>query len=86
MVVAISCLNTHRRLCMPETIADPISFFLNMLPTRAFVPSSIALSWTWRWAVIWYILHELDQLQHDTTIPCKAPHGQKLIEWLRQFN
>ncbi|KAG1276683.1 hypothetical protein G6F65_009068 [Rhizopus arrhizus] len=83
---AISCLNTHRRLCMPETIADPISFLLNMLPTRAFVPSSIALSWTWRWPVICSILHELDQLQHYTTIPCKAPHGQKLIEWMRQFN
>ncbi|KAG0780743.1 hypothetical protein G6F29_012320 [Rhizopus arrhizus] len=83
---AISCLNTHRRLCMPETIADPISFLLNMLPTRAFVPSSIALSWTWRWPVICSILHELDQLQHYTTIPCKTPHGQKLIEWLRQFN
>ncbi|KAG0756959.1 hypothetical protein G6F29_009848 [Rhizopus arrhizus] len=83
---AISCLNTHPRLCMPETIADPISFFLNMLPTHAFVPSIIALSWTWRWPVICTILHELDQLQHYTTIPCKTPHGQKLIEWLRQFN
>jgi hypothetical protein len=86
IIDAISCLNTHRRLCMPETIADPISFLLNMLPTRAFVPSSIALSWTWRWPVICSILHELDQLQHYTTIPCKTPHGQKLIEWLRQFN
>ncbi|KAG1150756.1 hypothetical protein G6F38_001803 [Rhizopus arrhizus] len=83
---AISCLNTHPRLCMTETIAGPISFLLNMLPTRAFVPSSIALSWTWRWPAICSILHELDQLQHDTTIPCKTLHGQKLIEWLRQFN
>ncbi|KAG1329778.1 hypothetical protein G6F62_007521 [Rhizopus arrhizus] len=83
---AISCLNTHPRLCMPETIADPISFFLNMLPTHAFVPSIIALSWTWRWPVICTIFHELDQLQHYTTIPCETPHGQKLIEWLRQFN
>ncbi|KAG1057486.1 hypothetical protein G6F43_000685 [Rhizopus delemar] len=41
---AISCLNMHRRLCMPETIAGPISFFLNMLLTRTFVLSSIALS------------------------------------------
>ncbi|KAG1554489.1 hypothetical protein G6F47_011436 [Rhizopus delemar] len=45
---AISCLNMHRRLCMPEAIAGPISFLLNMLPTRTFVPSSIALSWTCR--------------------------------------
>ncbi|KAG0943531.1 hypothetical protein G6F57_003911 [Rhizopus arrhizus] len=83
---AISCLNTHRRLCMPETTADPISFLLNVLPTRAFVPFSIALSWTCRRSVICSILHELDQLQHYTTIPCKTPHGQKLIEWPRQFN
>ncbi|KAG1056034.1 hypothetical protein G6F43_002034 [Rhizopus delemar] len=83
---AISCLNMHRRLCMPETIADPISFLLNMLPTRTFVPSSIALSWTCRWPVICSMLHELDQLQHYTTIPCKTPHGQKLIEWLKQLN
>ncbi|KAG1140835.1 hypothetical protein G6F37_008751 [Rhizopus arrhizus] len=83
---AISCLNTRRRLCMPETIADPISFLLNMLPTRAFVPSITSLSWTWRWPVICSILRELDQLQHDTAIPCKTPHGQKRIEWLRQFN
>ncbi|EIE81601.1 hypothetical protein RO3G_06306 [Rhizopus delemar RA 99-880] len=44
----ISCLNMHRRLCIPETIADPISFLLNILPTCTFVPSSIALSWTCR--------------------------------------
>ena len=83
---AISCLNMHRQLCMPEAITDPISFLLNMLPTRAFAPSGIALSWTWRWPVICSILYELDQLQHDTIIPCKTSHGQKLIEWLRQFN
>ncbi|KAG1552208.1 hypothetical protein G6F46_001215 [Rhizopus delemar] len=77
---AISCLNTHRRLCMPEAIVDPMSFLLNMLPTRTFVPSSIALSWTCRWPVICSILHELDQLQHYTIIPYKTPHGQKLIE------
>ncbi|ORE08974.1 hypothetical protein BCV72DRAFT_321604, partial [Rhizopus microsporus var. microsporus] len=57
----ISCLNTHRHLSMPETIADPISFLLNILPTRTFDPSNIALSWTWRWPAICSILHELDQ-------------------------
>ncbi len=41
---AISCLNTHRRLCMPETIADPISFLLNMLPTHAFVSTTRLIS------------------------------------------
>ncbi|KAG1524951.1 hypothetical protein G6F52_003757 [Rhizopus delemar] len=83
---AISCLNMHRRLCIPEAIADLISFLLDTLPTRTFLPSSTALSWTCRWPAICSILHELDQLQHYTTIPCKTPHGQKLIEWLKQFN
>ncbi|KAG1054894.1 hypothetical protein G6F47_005227 [Rhizopus delemar] len=83
---AISYLNTYLRLCMSEAIVDFISFLLNMLPTRTFVPSSVALSWTCRWPAICSILHELDQLQHYTTIPCETPHGQKRIEWLRQFN
>ncbi|KAG1464530.1 hypothetical protein G6F46_001259 [Rhizopus delemar] len=46
---SINCLNMHRLLCMPETIADPISFLLSILPTCTSVPSSIALSWTCRW-------------------------------------
>ncbi|KAG0738619.1 hypothetical protein G6F62_011985 [Rhizopus arrhizus] len=83
---AISYLNTHRRLCMPGIIADPIYFLLNVLLTRVFAPSNIASSWACRWPVICSILHELDQLQRYTTIACKPPHGQKLIEWLRQFN
>ncbi|ORE04825.1 hypothetical protein BCV72DRAFT_250977 [Rhizopus microsporus var. microsporus] len=31
---AISCLDMHRRLFTPETIRDPLSFLLNMLPLR----------------------------------------------------
>ncbi|KAG1398481.1 hypothetical protein G6F60_008338 [Rhizopus arrhizus] len=30
----IHCLQMHRRLMMPETISDPLSFLLNMLPTK----------------------------------------------------
>ncbi|PHZ13565.1 uncharacterized protein RHIMIDRAFT_236619 [Rhizopus microsporus ATCC 52813] len=35
---AISCLDMYRRLFMPETIRDPLSFLLNMLPLRPLVP------------------------------------------------
>ncbi|KAG1629224.1 hypothetical protein G6F44_011682 [Rhizopus delemar] len=31
---AITCLNMHQRLYMPETITNPLSFLLNMLPSR----------------------------------------------------
>ncbi|KAL4214188.1 hypothetical protein AB4K20DRAFT_1792719 [Rhizopus microsporus] len=31
---AISCLDMHQRLFMPETIRDPLSFLLNILPLR----------------------------------------------------
>ncbi|KAG1625268.1 hypothetical protein G6F44_012699 [Rhizopus delemar] len=82
---AITCLNMHQRLYMPETITDPLSFLLNMLPSRPSVPSNLALSWSQRWPVICSILHELDQLQHVTVIPITHPHGQKLLEWLKPF-
>ncbi|ORE06615.1 hypothetical protein BCV72DRAFT_328256 [Rhizopus microsporus var. microsporus] len=69
---AISCLDMHRRLFMPETIRDPLSFLLNMLPLR---PSPIKCS----------LLHELDQLHYNKLISTKHPHGQKLLVWLKQF-
>ncbi|KAG1608378.1 hypothetical protein G6F46_011591 [Rhizopus delemar] len=82
---AITCLNMHQRLYMPKTITDPLSFLLNMLPSRPSVSSNLALSWSQRWPVICSILHELDQLQHVTAIPITHPHGQKLLEWLKHF-
>ncbi|KAG1172063.1 hypothetical protein G6F36_011641 [Rhizopus arrhizus] len=33
-VHAIHCLQMHRRLMMPETISDPLSFLLNIPPAR----------------------------------------------------
>ncbi|KAG0885188.1 hypothetical protein G6F15_004451 [Rhizopus arrhizus] len=35
---AINCLDMHRRLFMPETIRDPLSFLLNVLPLHPSVP------------------------------------------------
>ncbi|ORE02478.1 hypothetical protein BCV72DRAFT_317778 [Rhizopus microsporus var. microsporus] len=37
---AISCLDIHRCLFMPETTRDPLSFLLNMLPLRPSVPQT----------------------------------------------
>ncbi|KAG1545308.1 hypothetical protein G6F47_006039 [Rhizopus delemar] len=42
---AINCLDMHRRLFMPETVQDPLSFLLNMLPLRPSIPQSSALIW-----------------------------------------
>ena len=81
----INCLNMHRRLFMPETIPDPLSFLLNMLPSRPSVPSGLALSWSQRWPIICSILHELDQLHHATAIPATHPHGHRFLEWIKQF-
>ncbi|KAG1546448.1 hypothetical protein G6F49_010495 [Rhizopus delemar] len=72
---AITCLNMHQRLYMPKTITDPLSFLLNMLPSRPSVSSNLALSWSQCWPVICSILHELDQIQHVTVIPITHPHG-----------
>ncbi|KAG1537815.1 hypothetical protein G6F46_012598 [Rhizopus delemar] len=40
---AINCLDMHRRLFMPKTAQDPLSFLLNMLPLRPSIPPSSAL-------------------------------------------
>ncbi|KAG0763500.1 hypothetical protein G6F57_000790 [Rhizopus arrhizus] len=83
---AINCLDMHRRLFVPETIRDPLSFLLNMLPLRPSVPfPNLALTWSQRWPIICSILYELDQLHHDKLIPIKYPHGQKLLVWLNRF-
>ncbi|KAG1407940.1 hypothetical protein G6F60_001830 [Rhizopus arrhizus] len=82
---AINCLDMHRRLFMPETIRDPLSFLLNMLPLRPLVLPNLALTWSQRWPIICSILYELDQLHHDKLIPIKYPHGQKLLVWLNRF-
>ncbi|KAL4210254.1 hypothetical protein AB4K20DRAFT_1968358 [Rhizopus microsporus] len=45
---AVNCLDMHRHLFMPDTIRDPLSFLLNMLPLRPSVPPNLALTWSQR--------------------------------------
>ncbi|KAL4212904.1 hypothetical protein AB4K20DRAFT_1894575, partial [Rhizopus microsporus] len=46
---AVSCLDMHRCLFMPDTIRDPLLFLLNMLPLHPSVPPNLALTWSQRW-------------------------------------
>ncbi|KAG1128454.1 hypothetical protein G6F42_005961 [Rhizopus arrhizus] len=79
----IHCLQMHRRLMMPETISDPLSFLLNMLPTKKHRSPNTTLSWTIRWPIICRILYELDYLYHAKIPPTPPTHlGQRLLEWL----
>ncbi|ORE09053.1 hypothetical protein BCV72DRAFT_321315 [Rhizopus microsporus var. microsporus] len=58
----IHCLQMHRRLMMSQTISDPLSFLLNMLPTKKPRSPNTTLSWTIRWPTICRILYEPDYL------------------------
>ncbi|ORE23500.1 hypothetical protein BCV71DRAFT_269671 [Rhizopus microsporus] len=72
----------HRRLMMPQTIPDPLSFLLNMLPIRKSRPPNAVLSWTIRWPTICRVLYELDYLYHAKLPPTPPIHlGQRLLEW-----
>ena len=80
---AVHCLQMHRKLMMPETISDPLSFLLNMLPTRKPRSPNTVSSWTIRWPTICRILYELDYLFHAKLPPTPPTHiGQRLLEWL----
>lgn len=64
---SISCLQVHRRLCMPHTIEDPISYLLNLLPVN-FLTKKERQSidgWLIRWPTICAILLEMDCLAHS---------------------
>jgi len=79
---AIKCLQMHRRLMMPETITDPLSFLLNLLPTRRPKSPSKAIPWNIRWPAICTILFELDYLQHSKIPPSPPINlGQRLLNW-----
>ncbi|ORE23174.1 hypothetical protein BCV71DRAFT_170510 [Rhizopus microsporus] len=73
----------HRRLMMPQTISDPLSFLLNILHARKPHSPNTALLWSIRWPTICRILYELDYLYHaklPSTLPTHI--GQRLLEWL----
>ncbi|KAI9485897.1 MAG: hypothetical protein EXX96DRAFT_546942 [Benjaminiella poitrasii] len=80
---AVICLQLHRRLQMPETIENPLSFLLNQLPTKKPVSSHSVSPWHIRWPSICLILDELDQLQYNKlTLPTPLNPGQRLLDWL----
>ncbi|KAG1292455.1 hypothetical protein G6F62_004870 [Rhizopus arrhizus] len=74
---AIWCLHMHRRLQMPLSEPDPLSFLLNKLPTKRPKPpstlgrpfSTAYSAWTIRWPAICLILFELDYLHHGKLPP-----------------
>ncbi|ORE03537.1 hypothetical protein BCV72DRAFT_213083 [Rhizopus microsporus var. microsporus] len=73
----------HCRLMVPQAIPDPLSFLLNMLPTRKPRSPNTTLSWSIRWSAICRILYELDYLYHAKLPPSPPTHlGQRLLEWL----
>lgn len=83
---SISCLQVHRRLCMPHTIEDPISYLLNLLPVN-FLTKKARQSidgWLIRWPTICAILLEMDCLAHSQ-VPEPSDHlGEPLLLHLHQ--
>jgi hypothetical protein len=76
----------HRRLQMPHSIADLLSFLLNQLSVVKRRPSPIQQDrftvWFTRWPVICQILYELDYLQHEKIAPDYPILGTALVSWL----
>ncbi|KAG1089154.1 hypothetical protein G6F40_013358 [Rhizopus arrhizus] len=74
---SIRCLHMHRRLQMPFTEPDPLSFLLNKLPAKkqqygiaSRRPDPHRFSaWKIRWPNICQILFELDYLHHGKIPP-----------------
>ncbi|EIE88785.1 hypothetical protein RO3G_13496 [Rhizopus delemar RA 99-880] len=69
---AIQCFNMHNRLQMPNIIEDPLSFLLNLLPTKLPRSSRTITPWILSWLTICSILSELDHLYNhiDTCTSC----------------
>ncbi|KAG0738594.1 hypothetical protein G6F57_013381 [Rhizopus arrhizus] len=77
----------HRRLQMPRTEADPLSFLLNQLPNKRkklMSPNanSTNSAWTVRWPAICQILFELDYMHHSKLPLESPPLGTKLVAWI----
>lgn len=56
----IQCLDMHQRLQMPINIEDPLSFPLNMLPSRKPRSFQSVCSWFLHWHTICLVLFKLD--------------------------
>ncbi|KAG0785673.1 hypothetical protein G6F21_009103 [Rhizopus arrhizus] len=84
---ATECLHMHRRLQMPRTEVDPLSFLLNQLPNKRkelMSPNANSKNpaWTVRWPAICQILFELDYMHHGKLPPESPPLGTKLVAWI----
>ncbi|KAG2205892.1 hypothetical protein INT46_000802 [Mucor plumbeus] len=77
---AFECLHVHRRLCLPQSIEDPISFLLNSLPIHK-PRLTDSQSWFTLWPILCTILQELDFYFHEECPPPIVP-GFKLLNWL----
>ena len=82
---SFSCLDMHKRLQMPKSIDDPLSYLLNLLPptlhTRK-VRKSID-SWIIRWPSICAILLEMDYLAHSQFPEASNHLGEPFVKRLR---
>ncbi|OBZ85224.1 hypothetical protein A0J61_06721 [Choanephora cucurbitarum] len=78
---AIHCLQIHNRLEMPLPVEDPLSFLLNILPTKKLRSPLESSPWIIRWPVICHTLHGMDYLAHSTT-PTPNDPGPLLLQWL----
>jgi hypothetical protein len=66
---------------MPQSVEDPISHLLNLLPVHPPRPPDCR-SWITIWPVICTILHELDYYFHDELPPPPIDPVLKLLNWL----
>ncbi|CEP14724.1 hypothetical protein [Parasitella parasitica] len=82
---ATNCLQIHSRLQLPESIQDPLSFLLNLLPLKNPTNAQYSASWAVRWPAICLILYELDHIFHNEEIPLAPPNiSTLLVEWLQR--
>ncbi|KAG1520066.1 hypothetical protein G6F51_014748 [Rhizopus arrhizus] len=72
-------------LQLPLSIEDPMSFIMNRLPLKKFRSSHEASAWSARWPAVCIILHEMDYLFHDQTLPPPLDPCVKLVTWLSSY-
>ncbi|KAI7898615.1 uncharacterized protein BX663DRAFT_442743, partial [Cokeromyces recurvatus] len=62
---------------------DPLSFLLNLLPTKKPSTTRVAVPWMVRWPTICTILHEMDYIFHGKLPPDPSTDtGASLMNWL----
>ncbi|CEI87972.1 hypothetical protein RMCBS344292_02377 [Rhizopus microsporus] len=83
--IVFSCLDMHNRLQMLKSIADPLSYLLNLLPptflTRKARKSIDA--WLIRWPSICAMLLEMDYLAHAQFLEASNQLGEPFVKRLR---